>query len=115
MHDVEDKVEDEASIQGRVSIGENSVAKRGATIRGPVIIGNKTIIEGGVYLGPFTSIGNTVTIKRREIENSIIMDHCTIDVEERIINSLIGPRSQITSNFNNRPRGRRFIFERPHP
>ena len=38
------------------------------------------------------------------------MDHCIIDVEERIVDSLIGPHSTISSNSNNRPKGRRFIL-----
>ena len=106
---IKGKVEDKNSIQGRVSIGENTRIKQGALIRGPAIIGENTTIESNVYIGPYTSIGNHATIKRGEIENSIIMDHCHIDVNEKITDSLIGPYSIITSN-ENRPKGRRFII-----
>lgn len=102
-------VQDEESVQGRVLIERNSTIKQGAVIRGPVIIGESTMIESDVYVGPFTSIGNNVSIRRGEIENSIIMDHCVIDIDEKITDSLIGPYSKIMSNENNRPRGRRFI------
>jgi len=112
---IKENVEDMGSIQGRVSIGEGSIIKQGALIRGPAIIGENTTIEANVYIGPYTSIGNNTTIKGGEIENSIIMDHCLIDVDERIIDSLIAPHSKIVSSGDNKPSGRRFILgERSH-
>ncbi|RKY83874.1 glucose-1-phosphate thymidylyltransferase, partial [candidate division KSB1 bacterium] len=108
--EIKGNVEDEASIQGRVSVGENSVIESGALIRGPAIIGENTRIAKGVYIGPYSSIGNNVTIKRGEVENSIIMDNCIIDVDERIVDSLIAPYSQIISDNRNKPKGRRFIL-----
>ncbi len=113
--EVKGTIEDKNAIQGRVSIGEKTTIKQGALIRGPAIIGSNTIIESNVYIGPYTSIGSGATIKRGEIENSIIMDNCLIDVSERIIDSLIAPHSKIVSNNENKPRGRRFILgERSH-
>ena len=79
-HEVRGKVEDEASLQGRVHVGENSLVKRGAIIRGPTTIGENTTLEAHVYIGPYTSIGNNVVVKKGEIENSIIMDNCHIAV-----------------------------------
>ena len=108
-HNVKGVVEDGASIQGRVSIEEGTSIKRGAVIRGPAVIGKNTVIEGRVYIGPYTSVGNNVLIKRGEIENSIIMDNCHIDIEEKITDSLIGPSSTITMNQVG-PRGYRFII-----
>lgn len=104
------KIEDNRSIQGRVYIGENTHIKQGALIRGPTIIGEKSTIECNVYIGPYTSIGNEVTIKRGEIENSIIMDNCLIDANERIVDSIIAPYSKIISNDKSKPNGRRFIL-----
>jgi glucose-1-phosphate thymidylyltransferase len=112
--EIRGKIENNASIQGRVAIGENSIIKEKALIRGPVIIGENTIIEPIAYIGPYTSIGNNVIIKRGEIENSIIMDNCTIDINDRITDSLIAPYSKIISN-NNTPHGKKFIIgERTH-
>jgi len=105
---VEGNVEEDAKLQGRISIGKGTVIKSGAAIRGPVIIGESATVETGVYIGPYTSIGNHVIIKKGEIENSIVMDHCLIEVNERITDSLIGPHSKITS-CNDRPKGCRFI------
>ncbi|MEM2300536.1 MAG: glucose-1-phosphate thymidylyltransferase [Candidatus Hadarchaeales archaeon] len=103
------EVQDEGSIQGRVFVDEGAQVELGAKIRGPAIIGKKALIESGVYIGPYTSIGNGVRVKRGEIENSIIMDDALIDVDEKITDSIIGPRSQIISGETGRPRGRRFI------
>jgi len=102
-------LEDKDSIQGRVTIEENTTIKQGALIRGPAIIGRNTTIEPQVYIGPYTSIGNSVTIKHGEIENSIIMDDCQINAKERITDSLIASHSKITSR-NGKPRARRFIL-----
>lgn len=103
-------IEDDSSIQGRIHAGKGSIVKKGALIRGPVVIGENTIIESSVYLGPYTSVGNNCTIKRGEIENSIIMDGCEVDVDDRIVDSLIGTSSKITSSGKNIPRGRSFIL-----
>jgi len=108
-HEVSGTVEAEASIQGRLFVGENTVIRSGAIIRGPVIIGKNTVVEGGVYIGPYTSIGNNVMIKRGEIENSILMDNCRIDMDSKITDSLIGPYSVITSNESDKPKGYRFV------
>ena len=112
--EIKGTAEDKSSIQGRVFIGENTIVKQGALVRGPTIIGKNTAIEPNVYIGPYTSIGNNVSIKRGEIENSIIMDNCLIDANERITDSLIAPHSKIISS-NTKPRARRFILgERSH-
>jgi len=108
QRDIKGVVEDEGSIQGRATIGERSTVRKGALVRGPVILGENTEIESQVYIGPYTSIGNNVKIKRGEIENSIIMDNCYIDINEKITDSLIGPNSTITTNQKG-PKGRKFI------
>ena len=108
--EIRGKVEDEASIQGRIHIGKNSVVKRGAIIRGPATIGENTSVEAKVYVGPYTSIGNNVVIEKGEIENSIIMDNCHINIDEKITDSLIGPYSTITTNQRDKPRGYRLVI-----
>jgi len=106
---IKGKIENECSVQGRVAIGKNSLIKENALIRGPVIIGENTTIEANVYIGPYTSIGNNCAIKKGEIENSIIMDNCAININERITDSIIAPGSEITTSKNT-PRGKRFIL-----
>jgi glucose-1-phosphate thymidylyltransferase len=103
-------VEVHDSIQGRVSLGRGSTVKKGATIRGPAIIGQDTTIGPSVYIGPYTSIGSKCIIEKGEIENSIIMDSCTIAVEDRVVDSLIGPHSTLSSNFGAKPKGKKFVL-----
>jgi len=108
--EIKGTIESPSSIQGRIITGSKSMIKHEALVRGPVIIGEDSIIEEKVYIGPYTSIGNHTVIKRGEIENSIIMDGCLIDVNERITDSIIGPQTKITSNADSKPRARRFIL-----
>jgi len=105
---IEGTVEDKNCIQGRVVIENGAVIKNGALIRGPAIIGKNTIVDGDVYVGPYTSIGNNVKIKKGEIENSIIMDNCLIEINDKITDSLIGPNTEITTNMKG-PKGHKLI------
>jgi glucose-1-phosphate thymidylyltransferase len=103
------KIENPTSVQGRVATAKGSTIKEGALVRGPVVIGQNTLIKKNVYIGPYTSIGNNCTIKKGEIENSIIMDNCTIDLKERITDSIIGPYSIMATN-KSKPHGKKFIL-----
>lgn len=103
-------IEETSSIQGRISIGSKSIIKNQSLVRGPVIIGENSIIKRNVYIGPYTSIGNNVIIRKGEIENSIIMDGCLIDINERITDSIVGSNTKIVSEPFFKPRGRRFIL-----
>jgi glucose-1-phosphate thymidylyltransferase len=67
------------------------------------------LIESGVYIGPYTSIGNNAKIKSGEIENSIIMDNCTIEINTKIIDSIIGANSEVVANQKG-PKGHRLII-----
>jgi glucose-1-phosphate thymidylyltransferase len=98
----------EACVQGRVSIGKNAQVKKGALIRGPTVIGENAIIENEVYIGPYTSIGNNTHIKKGEIENSIIMENCVIEINTKIIDSIIGANSEITTNQKG-PKGHKLL------
>ena len=105
---IDGKVESKTSVQGRVSIGKGSIVKKGALVRGPAAIGENTTIESGVYVGPYTSIGNSVQVKKGEVENSIVMDNCIIEVGAKIIDSIIGADSEIRTNSDG-PRGHKLI------
>ncbi len=107
--DVKGKVEDKSSIRGKVCVEEGAQIKRGAKIRPPVVIGRNSIIGGGASIGPYTSVGDDTTVRRGEIENSIIMEHCLIDVNEKIIDSIVGAHSEITSGKAGKPKKRTFI------
>ncbi|UCG53825.1 MAG: glucose-1-phosphate thymidylyltransferase [Candidatus Latescibacterota bacterium] len=78
-----------SEIHGNVQTGKK-VNIEGSVLRGPCIIGDgASIIDS--YIGPFTSIGPNTQVIRSEVENSIILEECTIkDIGSRIGNSLIG-------------------------
>jgi glucose-1-phosphate thymidylyltransferase len=95
-------------FQGRVSTGKNARVEKGAMIRGPSVIGENAVIESEVYIGPYTSIGNGTLVKKGEIENSIIMENCVIDINTKIIDSVIGANSEIMTNQKG-PKGHKLI------
>ena len=103
------QIEEGVSVQGRVSLGEGAVVKAGAVMRGPSLIGPGSLIEGAVYVGPYTSLGENVRVVRGEVQNSIIMDNCIIDVDEVITDSIIGPHSFVSGSSDARPKGKRLI------
>lgn len=82
-------VPQEAQVQGLVSIGKNTIISQDTLIRGPVVIGENCEITAS-YIGPYTAIGNKVTVRNTEVEHSIVFDGATIDTTRRIVNSLIG-------------------------
>ncbi len=88
-------VEGDSTLQGRVHIGKNTTVKN-STIRGPVILGEGCRLEGA-FVGPFTSIGNRVTIIESEIEHSIVLDGASIEgVDPRIQDSLLGCEAKVS-------------------
>lgn len=103
-------VESDSSLQGRIVVGKNTKIAKGSLIRGPVIIGEDCQIDSGVYIGPFTSIGSNVHIKKCEAENSIIMDNCEINTNTRIVDSIIAKDSKIIEVPGSYPKGNRYLL-----
>ena len=86
---VEGEVDDSSKIQGEVII-EKGVKVMSSVVRGPVIVGRGSFIKNS-YIGPYTSIGEDVIVENCEIENSIIMDKCSLsDVKYRLDSSILG-------------------------
>lgn len=100
----------EAVVKGRVGIGENTTIYEGSVIRGPVIIGKNCKIGPNAHIGPYTSIGDNTVITNSEIEASIITGDCKIESGNKIIDSLIGRNSVISSVKGSLPRGHRLIL-----
>ncbi len=82
-------VHEDTQVQGLVSIGEGTRISKDTLIRGPVVIGKNCDIQSS-YVGPYTSIGDGVTINHTEVEHSIVFDGARIDTTRRVVNSLIG-------------------------
>ena len=94
------------NISGRVFIGQNVVIDDETRVLGPCYIGNGTVIQKS-YIGPYTSIGSNCQVKDSEIEDSVIMDSCRIELGpgNRIRESLIGANvviEPVAKNGNSR-------------
>jgi glucose-1-phosphate thymidylyltransferase len=101
---------EDAHIQGPVSIGSGTSINADCMIRGPVVIGNDCKIESS-YIGPYTAIGDGVTIINTEIEHSIIFEGALIDTTQRIVNSLIGMNARIVDFRRSHPKtGHRLVI-----
>ncbi len=84
----------DSKVEGRVVIAEGARLER-ATVRGPAIVGRGTTITDA-YIGPYTAIGDDVTIDHAELEHSIVLSGSSIsDLEYRIEASLIGKNVRI--------------------
>ena len=91
---VEGEVDDSSKIQGEVII-EKGAKVASSVVRGPVIVGRGSFIKNS-YIGPYTSIGEDVIVENCEIENSIIMDKCSLsDVKYRLDSSILGKNVSI--------------------
>ena len=92
LDDLEERNDGElidSRVEGRVVIEAGAKLER-STVRGPAVIGAGSHICDA-YIGPYTAIGENVTIDRAELEHSIVLGSSTVrDLEYRIEASLIG-------------------------
>ncbi len=112
LEDIQSQVDglvDEASqLEGRVIVGPGAEVHR-STIRGPVSIASGARVQDS-YIGPYTSIGQSVLISHTEIENSVVLpDSKIVEVNGRIDQSLIG-RGVTVSGVQSRPRAVHLIL-----
>lgn len=108
-HDIKGRTEENVKIMPNVKIGENTIIRSGTVLEGPIIIGNNCEIGPDTYIGPSTSIGDNSIIRNAEVQNSVIMEGCQIDIDKRIVNSVIGKNAKIKKN-NNTQRGHSFVL-----
>ena len=87
-------LEGESQVTGRVQIGTDSVLKN-CKVRGPAIIGERCHLEN-CFIGPYSSIGDGVTLIDADIEHSVILEQARVEgIDNRIVDSLIGERSHL--------------------
>jgi glucose-1-phosphate thymidylyltransferase len=105
----EGTVEEDATVIGRVTIGKGTTVLGRSVIRGPSIIGENCKIGPNAYIGPYTAIGDRCEIVAAEVDDSIVMDDTTINVERKIVRSMIGKGSKILSTNGLIPKGERLV------
>lgn len=87
-----------ARIEGRVLVHPTAVLDR-ATIRGPAVIGAGAVLAD-TFVGPYTSIGESVRLEGTEIEHSIVLAGASIrNVGKRLEGSLVGRQATVTRQF----------------
>ena len=83
-----------SELAGRVVVEPGARVVR-SVVRGPAIIGRDALIEDA-YVGPYTSVGESVRIRASEVENSIILEGSSItDVGGRLEASLLGRNASV--------------------
>ncbi len=86
---VEGEVDAGSKVEGRVVIEAGATLVR-STVRGPAVIGAGARIEDA-YIGPYTSIGDDVCVRRSEVEHSIVLAGSLVeDLGTRMEASLLG-------------------------
>jgi glucose-1-phosphate thymidylyltransferase len=92
---LEGEIDDESRVEGRVVLGEGATLQR-SVVRGPAVIGAGACIEDA-YIGPYTSIGDGVHIRRSEVEHSIVLAGSVVeDLGTRMEASLLGRNVKLT-------------------
>ncbi len=105
---VEGEIDKNSKISGRVHVGSGSKIIN-STIRGPVTIGENCHIEN-CFIGPYSSIANEATLIDADIEHSVLLQGAkVIDIQQRIVDSLIGERAQLKP-APQRPKALRFMI-----
>jgi glucose-1-phosphate thymidylyltransferase len=88
-------IDEESRVEGRVVLEAGASLTR-SVVRGPAVIGAGACIEDA-YIGPYTSIGAEVHIRRSEVEHSIILSGSVVeDLETRMEASLLGRNVKLT-------------------
>ena len=92
---VEGEVDEDSRVEGRVVIEPGAKLER-SVVRGPAVIGAGACIEDA-YVGPYTSIGDDVHVRRSEVEHSIILAGSVVeDLGTRMEASLLGREVKLT-------------------
>jgi glucose-1-phosphate thymidylyltransferase len=104
---VEGEVDEGSRVEGRVVLEPGASLTR-SVVRGPAVIGAGACVEDA-YIGPYTSIGEGVHVRRSEIEHSIILAGSVVeDLGTRMEASLLGRDVKLTRS-NGMPKTLRLL------
>jgi glucose-1-phosphate thymidylyltransferase len=92
---IDGDVDERSKVEGRVVI-EPGATLIDSVVRGPAVIGAGARVEGA-YVGPYTSLGESVRVCRSEVENSIVLSGSVVeDLNTRLEASLLGKDVKLT-------------------
>src|SRR3954454_8616708 len=110
LDDLAERIDGElidSRVEGRVVIEKGARLER-TTVRGPAVIGAGSQLVDA-YIGPYTAIGDNVTIENAELEYSRVLAGSSIrDLDGRIEASLIG-RNVAIARSPALPKAYRFV------
>jgi len=93
--EIEGEVDEDSKVEGRVVLGPGARLER-SVVRGPAVIGAGAVVEDA-FIGPYTSIGDDVHVRRSEVENSIVLSGSVVeDLGTRMEASLLGKEVKLT-------------------
>ena len=93
--DIAAEIDSNSKVIGRVKIGRGTKLVN-STVRGPVIIGENCYLEN-CFIGPYTSVANSISLVEADLEHSVILDSAKIDgIHQRIVDSVIGQRAHLS-------------------
>ena len=93
---VESAVPPGVVIEGPVGVGPGSLVESGARLVGPTLLGANVRVDGGSTIGPYSAVGNGVTLKRATLRRSIVLDHARIE-GVTLSDSLVGRNVEVVS------------------
>jgi glucose-1-phosphate thymidylyltransferase len=101
------EIDETSRVEGRVVLSEGARVS-GSVVRGPAVIGPGACIEDS-FIGPYTSIGADVHVRRSEVEHSILLAGSVVeDLGTRMEASLLGRNVKLTRS-DGRPRTFRLL------
>jgi glucose-1-phosphate thymidylyltransferase len=93
--EIRGEVDEGSRVEGRVVLALGATLTR-SVVRGPAVIGAGACVEDA-YIGPYTSIGEGVHVRRSEVEHSIILAGSVVeDLGTRMEASLLGREVKLT-------------------
>jgi glucose-1-phosphate thymidylyltransferase len=104
---LEGEIDEGSRVEGRVVLEQGASLVR-SVVRGPAVIGAGARIEDA-YIGPYTSIGEEVHVRRSEVEHSIVLSGSVVeDLGTRMEASLLGREVKLTRS-NGMPKTLRLL------
>jgi glucose-1-phosphate thymidylyltransferase len=93
--DLQGEIDEGSRVEGRVVVEPGATLTR-SVVRGPAVIAAGACVEDA-YIGPYTSIGADVHVRRSEVEHSIILAGSVVeDLGTRMEASLLGREVKLT-------------------
>jgi glucose-1-phosphate thymidylyltransferase len=93
--ELDGEIDETSRVEGRVVLSEGARIS-GSVVRGPAVIGPGARIEDS-FIGPYTSIGDDVHVRRSEVEHSILLAGSVVeDLGTRMEASLLGRNVKLT-------------------